>query len=274
MTDLAVLLQPTPAPNGRTGRDDVLAAIRGNTGVRPPVDPGLSGGLREWLEDGLCSLPLDRDSELVVTKQTLRGEGRKDSESITSAIAIGALMHALFRQYVTTGRIEDPMEDGLASLELDPRRSATVRFVHRLGGSALHQFRDELETQTAILVGRWPRLSPGWMPRTQERVAVPLAGGNVVLAGVIDLVIGSPSSGQATVGLVEAKSGRPRLEDRDDLRFYALLETLRSGAPPFRVATFYTRSGQVDAEDVYDELLASCVMRVLGAIRRDLVGHR
>ncbi|HXR55042.1 MAG TPA: hypothetical protein VN793_08335, partial [Acidimicrobiales bacterium] len=125
-----------------------------------------------------------------------------------------------------------------------------------------------LETQSAILLSRWPRLSPAWLPRTQERIAVPLAGGDVVLVGVIDLIVGAPSGGRASVGLIEVKSGRSRIEDREDLRFYALLETLRSGAAPFRVATFYTRTGQVDAEDVNDELLTSSLQRVLIAIGR------
>jgi hypothetical protein len=74
--------------------------------------------------------------------------------------------------------------------------------------------------------------------------------------------------GRASVGLIEVKSGRARIEDREDLRFYALLETLRSGAAPFRVATFYTRTGQVITEDVDDGLLTSSVQRVLAAISR------
>ena len=35
-----------------------------------------------------------------------------------------------------------------------------------------------------------PRLAPGWMPRTDDRVAIPLAGGRVVLHGVFDLLVG------------------------------------------------------------------------------------
>jgi hypothetical protein len=70
------------------------------------------------------------------------------------------------------------------------------------------------------------------------------------------------------VGLIEVKSGRARIEDRDDLRFYALLETLRSGAAPFRVTTFYTRTGLIETEDVDDGLLTSSVQRVLMGINR------
>jgi len=248
----------------------VLDAIRGRTRLRPPVDPGLAGGLREWLEDGLCSLPLGPSTELVVTKRTLSPPAAAESTRVGPGLALAALIEVLFRQYVTVGRIEDPLADGLSALELDKRRAEIVRFVRQMEGAQLRDFRDELETQAAILVSRWPRLQPGWMPRTHERVVVPLVGGRVVLLGVFDLVVGSPSSGQASVALVQVRSGHPRPQDQEERCFSALLETLRSGAPPFRVATFYTRTGTVEAEDVCDDLLASCVVRIIDTVRSTL----
>jgi hypothetical protein len=183
-------------------------------------------------------------------------------------MALGTLVDALFRQFVTIGHIDDPMRDALDAIGIDQRHTEVFDFVRALEGRELVEFRDELETQTAILVSKWPRLSLTWLPRTQDRIAVPLAGGGGLLVGIIDLVIGVPSAGRASIGLVEVKSGRARPEDREDLRYYALLETLRSGAPPFRVATFYTRTGQIDAEDVDDDLLAASVQRVIAAIAK------
>ena len=262
----AAQILETQPDAARPTSSDVLEAIRGDANHRAVVDPGLAGGLRAWLEDGLCPVGVDTSAPLVITKQSMRsGLARPDHQAVTSAIALGALVDALFRQLITVGRIDDPMRDGLAALAVDPRRAEIVAFVSALDELERARLQDELETQAAIMVSRWPRLSPAWMPRTQERVAIPLVGGRVVLVGVIDLVIGSPSSGRASIGLVEVKSGRQRAEDRDDLRYYALLETLRSGAPPFRIATFYTRTGQVLAEDVDDQILTSSVERVLAA---------
>lgn len=253
----------------RPAGSDILEVIRGHADHRPVVDRGLAGGLREWLEDGLHGVALDRSDPLVITKQSMReGPGRPDRQSVTFAIALGALVDALFRQLVTIGRIGDPMGDALAALEVDARRGDVVDFVAGLDEPEGARLQDEVETQAAIMISRWPGLSPAWMPRTQERVVIPLVGGRVVLVGVIDLVIGSPSSGRASVGLVEVKSGRPRSQDRADLRYYALLETLRSGAPPFRITTFYTRTGQALAEDVDDQILAASVERVLAASNR------
>jgi hypothetical protein len=109
----------------------------------------------------------------------------------------------------------------------------------------------------------WPVLNPAWFPRTQERLEVPLAGGRLVLAGVVDLVVGAPDGPRASVCIIEVKSGARRLEHRSDLHFYALLETLRSGAPPFRIGTYYTRRTELDVEPVNEAVLMSALQRVL-----------
>ena len=126
----------------------------------------------------------------------------------------------------------------------------------------------EVAEHAANIVERWPVPSPAWLPRTQERLEVPLCGGRVVLAGVVDLVLGSPAQDRASVCLVELKSGARRIEHRGDLHFYALLEALRSGAPPFRIATYYSGTGELDAEPVDEDTLVGALARVLdGAIR-------
>ena len=97
---------------------------------------------------------------------------------------------------------------------------------------------------------------------------VPLVGGRVVMSGVVDLAFGSPAGPRASVCVVELKSGRRRVEHRGDFHYYALLETLRSGAPPFRIATYYTRTGELDVEAVTDDVLVGALQRVLaGTVR-------
>jgi hypothetical protein len=70
------------------------------------------------------------------------------------------------------------------------------------------------------------------------------------------------------VCLVELKSGARRLEHRGDVHFYALLETLRSGAPPFRFATYYSSSGELDAEQVGEDVLIGALQRTLAGAER------
>jgi len=260
--------------------DGLLRRLRGDGAPRPVVDPGLAGGLRDWLEDGLVEAVggLPGDSETVrVNKESLsqvllceahlvarRGAPRV----MTVELARGSLVDALFRQWVTTGAVEDPWNDALEALAVEGDRDGVGSFVTGLPPTRRHQMMAEVADHAADIVARWPVLSPAWLPRTQERLEVPLCGGRVVLAGVVDLVLGRPARDRASVCLVELKSGTRRVEHRGDLHFYALLEALRSGAPPFRIATYYSATGELDAEPVEEETLVRTLARVLdGALR-------
>ena len=70
-----------------------------------------------------------------------------------------------------------------------------------------------------------------------------------------DLALGAPAGSEATVCLVRVVAGPPRAEHRQQLHVCALLQTLRSGAPPFRVATWYSATGPSDADAVDETLL-------------------
>jgi hypothetical protein len=215
-------------------------------------------------------------SPLVVTKdrltRVLAGEAHSAAAEFgdrppTMAMACGAIVDVLFRQLVTVGSIADPMADGLAALSVDDHQRALVSWIERLPGSERDQLHAEVDRQAGGLCRRWPSLDPSWLPRTQEALRVPLAGGAVELSARVDLAIGAPAADEASVAIVEIKSGRRRVEHRADLHFYALVESLRSPAPPFVVATYYTRTGEVDVDPVSEELL-------VGAARRTLAGTR
>jgi hypothetical protein len=260
--------------------DGLLRRLRGDGLPRPPVDAGLAGGLRDWLEDGLldavASLPVDVDvvrvnkeslSQVLVCEAHLVAR-RGAPRVVTVDLARGSLVDALFRQWVTTGVLNDPWNDAVAALEVEGDRDAIVAFVARLPAATRRRMMVEVAEHAATIAERWPALSPTWLPRTQERLEVPLCGGRIVLAGVVDLVLGRPARDRASVCLVELKSGTRRLEHRGDLHFYALLEALRSGAPPFRVATYYSGTGELDAERVDEDTLVSALSRALDGVTR------
>jgi hypothetical protein len=185
----------------------------------------------------------------------------------TIAMACGAIVDVLFRQLVTVGSIADPMADALAALSVDDHQRALVSWIERLPGSERDQLHAEVDRQASGLCRRWPSLEPSWLPRTQQALRVPLADGAVELSARVDLAIGAPAPDEASVAIVEIKSGMRRAEHRADLHFYALVESLRSPAPPFAVATYYTRTGELDVDPVSEELL-------VGAARRTLAGTR
>jgi hypothetical protein len=187
---------------------------------------------------------------------------------ISEEMARGSLVDALFRQWVTTGRLDEPWSDALAAVAVGGDPDGIAGFVAGLVPERRQALAEEIGEHAAGMVARWPVPSPMWLPRTQERVVVPLVGGRVVMNGVVDLAFGGPAGERASVCVVELKSGRRRVEHRGDLHFYALLETLRSGAPPFRIATYYTRTGELDVEAVSEDVLVNALQRVLaGAVK-------
>ncbi len=271
----------TVSPPCRTGASstssagEVLPYLRGDTKRRPRVDPGLAGGLREWLEDGVAeaaaALPpgipaVVIDRRALSARSAIHAGG--PGSAVTLQLARGALVGVLFRQFITTGRIDDPIADALAALEIDERNAAIADFLRCLPGPRRAALRREVLEHATMLMSRWQGVERGWFPRTRDRVTIPLAGGRIVLAGTIDLLLGAPSDGQASVCLVDVRSGERRSEHRAELHFHGLLETLRSGAAPFRVATYYTGSGEIDAEDVSDTLLTNAVRRTLDGVVR------
>ncbi len=289
-----------PPPSGRPtagwrplGGGDLLDRLRVTGRRRPDADPELADRLRCAVERGLSSgdtsgcgrsgepapsVPAQPRSvpALVVTKErltralacevhrTVTGPGGGDP---TIAMAVGALVDVLFRQLVTVGSIDDPMADGMAALTVDGRQDPLTAWIERLAPGDRAELRVEVERQVHALRRRWPRLDPGWLPRTQESLRTRLAGGAVELATRVDLAIGRPAVHEASVALVEVKSGARWQQHRADLHFSALIETLRSSVPPFVVATYYTRTGELDVDPVTEELLSA-------AARRTVVGTR
>jgi hypothetical protein len=263
---------------GRVGHL-MLEVLRGDHRRRPTVDPTLAGGLREWLEDGLSGpcARLGSSYGLVVSVRTLstgdravasapNGDGSA-RPAPSMPILRGALVANLFRQLVTTGRIGDPMDDAVDALMVDPLRSDLAASVRSLRGADRARLRTELTRHAASLQRHWDPLPPHWLPKTGDRITVPLAGGGLVLSGSIDLLIGTPSAGRASVCLVQVIAGTPRPEHRDELHRVALLETLRSGAAPFRVVSHYTLSGETHTEDLTEEHLATAVQRTIDGVR-------
>jgi len=257
----------------------LLDRLRGDSAERAPVDPGLAGGLRDWLEDGLSepASALSGAAPLRVSKddlsQVLDCEAhflsqRDAAPSLTPALARGSLVDAVFRQWITVGELADPFADALDALSVVGDPDGVGAFVAALAPVARRALADEVRAHGACIASAWPGLSASWMPRTQERLVVALAGGRVVLSGVVDLALGAPSSGRASVCVVEVKSGRRRVEHRGDLHLYALLEALRAGAPPFRVATFYTATGELDVEPVGRDALVGALHRVMAGVVR------
>ncbi|MGH2595751.1 MAG: PD-(D/E)XK nuclease family protein [Actinomycetota bacterium] len=107
-------------------------------------------------------------------------------------------------------------------------------------------------------------------PISEMPVKAELLGGALILSGRIDLVLGAPDRLEplrATRLAIDLKTGNAYPEYPEDLRFYALLMTLRFGVPPYRVASLFLESGEWQAEDVGEPALQHAADRVIAAAR-------
>jgi hypothetical protein len=181
-------------------------------------------------------------------------------------MACGALVDVLFRQLMTVGSIGDAMADGMAALAVDDHRRDLVSWIDHLGAADRAELAAEVARQADGISRRWPILEPGWFPRTQQSVRTRLLEGTIELSGRVDLAVGRPAEGAASVAFVEIKAGGRRVEHRADLHFYALVETLRSSVPPFVVATYYSRTGELDVDPVTDDLLVAAARRTAAGV--------
>jgi hypothetical protein len=260
---------PDAAPSAPV---ELLDRLRGDADRRPVVDPGLAGGLREWLEDGAADAlgaAWPRGEQIVVDRRMISSAvGGATAAEVTAPLARAVLVSALFRQLVTTGRIDDPVADALSAVGVDGRGDRIAEFLVRLPSAERAALLAQIVDHAEVLITTWPAVAPAWLPRTAERRIVPVAGGRIVLSGVIDLVLGAPARDRASVCLVDVRTGERRADHCEDRHFLGLLETVCAGAPPFRLATFYSATGEVDVEDVDDELLFAAARRAVDAIHR------
>jgi CRISPR/Cas system-associated exonuclease Cas4 (RecB family) len=111
----------------------------------------------------------------------------------------------------------------------------------------------------------FPPLDKRSNPMTESSVRWP-NDGPIVLSGKVDLVMGRPRGNEASKVIIDLKTGRPSVRHRQDLGFYALLETLVRAVPPRRLATFYLDAAEAQAEDVSERLLRTAVRRTLDAV--------
>jgi hypothetical protein len=265
------------APNacGAGRAEEVLALLRAVGAPRPRYDPGLAGGLRAWLEDAAWSVTSGRgDGEppfVLGPCRILRtppGSWQLDRSEPSAREDRGAnrltrrLVLALFRHIVTTGSIEDPLSVAVDALTASGADDVLEQ-VRALVPAARTVLAESLALHARHLCALVPRFAPSWLPRTDDRVTIPLAGGRVVLRGVFDLLVGTPRRDSASLCALGVSTGGPWVHERRTLHYLALLETLRTGTPPFRLALLESASGRFVVEDVNEEHLASMTSHVV-----------
>lgn len=256
-------------------QQDVLDQLRAGDD-RPEVPPELRHDLRRDLEQAIGSLAARLDRPVFVGKAALTRilaceahhlseEGQDFTWSL--AAARGTVAHKAIQLSIGRGTAHPALqlvEDALDRLVDDPNERI-ADFLLGLTDAERAELRTEANEVVAGFLELWPPLHPRWQPQTESRRRAELCASMVVLSGKVDLTLGAPRGLQAGRVVVDLKTGAPHSGHADDLRFYALLDTLRVGVPPFRLASWYLDSGRLAVEDVTPELLDATVRRVVAA---------
>jgi hypothetical protein len=115
----------------------------------------------------------------------------------------------------------------------------------------------------------WPPLARKWMPRAESSLYFDgLLDGAVTLVSKRDLVLGAAVGTTARTIVVDVKTGRAHAAHATELRYYALVETLQIGVPPFRIASYYTTTGNVAQQEVTEDLLFQAADKLSDVITR------
>jgi hypothetical protein len=237
---------------------------------RPTFEPDLARGLRADLRQALE--PVDERLELAGTElhvskgglarvhQCERHFANPDFEW-GPATARGWVAHKAIELGVFATGERAPMD--LVDMALDRQLEESDGLGEWLLTAAAPELAELRAEATALVTSFeecFPPLKSSWRPRTEAPAKHRV--GQVVLRAKVDLALGRSEGPRAGMLIVDFKTGRPYPAHMDDLRFYALVETLRIGVPPFRVASDYLDSATWHAEDITPELLAITVRRV------------
>jgi hypothetical protein len=267
VTDTAPLPVLTPMQR-RT-----LDALR-RAGEPVVFDPELVAELGRDVSEAIDSFAARLDGEtLFVSKHTLASvlgcevqHLAHDPFEWSASVAGGQVAHRAI-QLMVHWRGEpvpaDVVDDAMARLVDDD--SSLGDWLSRLGAADEADVRGLAIERLTKFAECFPPLDRRATPMTEARVQWPLDG-PIVLSGKVDLVLGRPSGNESRKVIIDLKTGRVAPRHRDDLRFYALVETLRTGVPPRRLASFYLDAGEPVVEDVTVPVLRAAVRRLLDGV--------
>ncbi len=269
--------QPTPAHQRLV--DELLAWDQ----PRPVVDPTLRDRLHTRLMEGLAPVvdQVPAGQRLFLGKTSLASlvcDGRYlDQESSnfewSPQLAGGKLAHRAI-ELDLAGRRQEDVEAIVASAwrEFASDDSSIASWLNQLDTVAASALRHTALQRLTDFRDTWPLLPAAAHLRLEQRIEATAGDGAIIIRGTPDIVLGGVRDDRARMLLVDLKTGmRSPAMERQDMRLYALLATLKYGLPPFRWATYYVSEGAWDAEDFAEELLTGAVNRVVDAANRAVV---
>ena len=230
--------------------------------------------LRDEAEDAMAHF-FERlgDNTLFITKHTLSSVHGCEAHHLapddfewTPARAKGQVAHKAIQQLLNWRGEPTPrdlVDDALARLADEERDFG--RWIAALSPGDEADLRGQAVERVNKFIETFPPLDRRSNPATEAAAQWPLDA-PILLRSRADLVMGRPSGRASRKLIIDLKTGRVSPRHREDLRFYALVETLVRDVPPRKLATFYLDAAQPMVEDVSEGLLRSALRRTLDGI--------
>jgi hypothetical protein len=162
--------------------------------------------------------------------------------------------------------IDDAFNDAFFAWRADVGMNDLTNYVERLEGDERARLVTDVTAHCLTLKRSLGPLSGRWLPRTSLRAYQRLAGGNVVLRDVIDLMVGTTTSSDASVALLDVTTSPLSEGGERIMRYHALVQTLRTSTVPLRTSMFSTATGELWSLDVDEELLQRSLRDVLDVV--------
>lgn len=275
---------PSGGPALNEAQQRVLDELGATSDLRPTFPDGLALGLRERLREELGDVVgrLADDETLFVSKyflsQVLSCEARHVHDLTrpfvwSVPLARGTVAHKAIELSVhwrTVPVANELVDEALGSLSHDG--SAISDYLVNLPEAERAQLRGEAANATQAFLDGFPplRTKPQWRPAVEVRSRHEMFDGRIILQGKVDLSLGGPTGDRSGRVFVDLKTGRRNRTHTDDLRYYALIETMRYGTPPRALASYYLDESRLAVEAVTQDLLWAAADRVIGGIRRHI----
>jgi hypothetical protein len=237
-------------------------------------DPDLVADLRDEAQEAFAHFADRLDGQTIfVTKHTLASVHdcevhhlAPDEFEWTPPRAKGQVAHRAIQLLLNWRGEPVPTElvdEAIARLANDERNLSD--WLQRLTPGDEADLRGMAVERVTKFLETFPPLDRRSNPLTEAAAQWPVDG-PILLRARVDLCMGRPEGRESRKLIIDLKTGRAHARHRDDLRFYALVETLVRDVPPRKLATFYLDAAQPITEDVTEGVLRAALRRTLDGI--------
>ncbi|MBM3729443.1 MAG: PD-(D/E)XK nuclease family protein [Actinobacteria bacterium] len=236
-----------------------------------PSAPGLADEIEAHVSEALEPIAVNYTPAhpLKISKHVLntvhgceaRYVANRDTFAWSVPLVRGTVLHKAIELLINVRGPRTPsdiVDDALDRI-VESERGTASDFIASLSPAEQAELRATVVDLVTKYEDSFPPLKPEWRPVVESNAKAELCGGSIFLTSRTDLTIGPPGSKV----IIDLKTGRPSATHREDLRFYSLVEILKSRQAPRLAATFNVDTQRIDAEPVTTDTLRSAVRRLV-----------